>query len=1020
MKQQDKKIFKERIKSFFPQATDSGVEQLMSLLINCCCIDLCSINNADDIQFTSLEVTGDTLSLTLTINGVPTTQSVVLPANIVTTMTNTVVGNLIGTYTNEVGVAVDINETITIIGTPTLINNILTIPFTNETGVTSNVIVDLSPLAVDISIQGIVYNPTTNTWIITQTDGSTSTITWNDILTDVDFCPAVKSCETVTTLINNGDGTATYTNESGGSITFPIGGVSVVDNGDGTYTITLADNSTVVIGDTSITNYADLTTLPKHQIGNYINEAGTIIPVYETVSFITPVVSGHGIATYQDETGATTTIQETITEYQDNTLTPNNIGRYRDEAGIFVDVNENLTSISNTIVGHKVADYTNELGTVVNIEETVTSIIDNGDGTITYTNENGVDTTISITDLLVTTTELFTVNAGTTNVSTDNSLGEQVITVGDILHFWSSNGSVNFNVQAGSVVTDFNTEASIIPYTPTSPITSTNVQDAIDELASNIHNPMTVTNTNTPYSFVSGTQTLNIPLSANLVDNGDGTITFTRGDGTAPITIAITEDAGEVLTTNPVVIVGTTYPTGTSVQAILNSLSGTAHVPVTTVDSGTIDFTQSGVDNQTVTATLVGATTATVGQVPTSDGSGGITWTSVGGGNEWLLNGNAGTDGGVTDFLGTTDDVPFVMKVNNFPVAKFYNSPYNYSVAFGYGSGSEVYGSNGFVANEANVIYSGEFSAAFNSGNAINSNNTFACGMSNSTVNSAGASFLAGASNIASGSLSFLSGVNNRSRSYAETVFGTNSIDYTAINAYNFDPADRLFVIGNGNVVTNSYNNALTLWKDGRAVMNTDATNTTPIQNTWFGINGTLSQNFNHIRTPNTLAAFSTEHTPSGNYAILGSNANNSGIAINNTKQFVFATTASTSATNLTATNTIGNYSNSGFLFGGGSVATSTIDVRGTLGLSNTRINTANPVLNTNNTVYHFTGGTSGTIDMTAHKVDNRTIVLTNYSGVSLTLSDAVRTGSATTITTLPDNTSIIVAYDGIEFFKIN
>ena len=61
----------------------------------------------------------------------------------------------------------------------------------------------------------------------------------------------------------------------------------------------------------------------------------------------------------------------------------------------------------------------------------------------------------------------------------------------------------------------------------------------------------------------------------------------------------------------------------------------------------------------------------------------------------------------------------------------------------------------------------------------------------------------------------------------------------------------------------------------------------------------------------------------------------------------------------------------------------------------------------------------AASIDMTAMLVDNRTFVLTNYSGVSLTLSNAVRTGSATTTTTLTDNTSMTIAYDGVEFFKI-
>ena len=1106
MKQQDKKIFKERIKSFFPQATDSGVEQLMNLLVNCCCIDLCTLTKSNDVQFTSMLVVGNTVTITLTINGVPVTQSIVLPADIVTTMTNTKPGNLIGTYTNEAGVAVAINETISIIGTPTLTNNILTIPFTNETGVTSNVTVDLSSLATDVSIQGITYNSTTNTWTITQTDGSTNTITWNDILTDVDFCPAVKACETTTTIVNNGNGTATFTNELGVSTTFPIGGVTIVDNGDGTYTTTLADGTIVVIGDTSTTNYADVTTLPKHQIGNFINELGTIIPVYESVSTITPIVSGHGIATYQDETGTTTTIQETITEYQDNTLIPHNIGRYRDEVGIFVDINENLTSINNTVVGHKIADYTNELGTVVNIDETVTSITDNGDGTFTYINENGISNTININDLLITNTELFTVNAGTTNVSTDNSLGEQVITVGDILHFWANNGSINFNVQAGSVVVDISTEASIIPYTPTSPITSTNVQGAIDALANNTHVPVTTIDSPTINFTQSGVdfQTVTADfVGANTAtigqiptSDGNGNITWTTPTVTVLADNGLTETSGTIelggtlihdtfiddttANTNKLTI-GTTTPinsftvisetenriatTVNDYNAYLRTMSNynrlevssdinpeiarvdtTAVIGQATTNISAYDGTETaqtnynaqsgntyattivtnGIDTNTLTIT---ATTLQSSIHPNTRDDSGINMpinflytdssgivqsapTTILNGNNWLLNGNAGTDGGVTDFLGTTDAVDLVLKTNNTPVS-YFSGDGLFRTSIGDAASNVVSGQYSISIGTTNYSL-GLAAITIGEGNEANGDHSMTLGLG-SVADGIRSLAVQGATTIGNNSFAFGQGVS--ASSYREIAFGDTPVTYIANSATSWDVNDRLFSIGNGQ--GSIQNNALTIWKDGRAVMNTDATNTTPIQNTWFGINGTLAQNYNHIRTDNTLAAFSTEHTPSGNYAILGSNAGNSGLVINNTKQFVFATTASTSATNLTATNTIGNYSNSGFLFGGGGVAASTVDVSGTLGLSNIRINTANPILNTNNTVYHFTGGASGTINMAAHLIDNRTIVLTNYSGVSLTLSHAVRTGSATTTTTLPDNTSVTIAYDGVEFFQI-
>lgn len=49
---------------------------------------------------------------------------------------------------------------------------------------------------------------------------------------------------------------------------------------------------------------------------------------------------------------------------------------------------------------------------------------------------------------------LFTVNAGTTGDATDDSNGSEIITFNDILHFWSNDGSVEFNVSAGSAIVE--------------------------------------------------------------------------------------------------------------------------------------------------------------------------------------------------------------------------------------------------------------------------------------------------------------------------------------------------------------------------------------------------------------------------------------------------------------------------------------------------------------------------------------------------------------------------------------
>ncbi len=99
-------------------------------------------------------------------------------AETVTTITDTVSGNKIGTYTNELGTPVDINETITALGYNPA-TNILT--YTDETGASTNV--DLTALAIDINVGSLAYNPLTGVITLTETDGSVHTI---DISTLID------------------------------------------------------------------------------------------------------------------------------------------------------------------------------------------------------------------------------------------------------------------------------------------------------------------------------------------------------------------------------------------------------------------------------------------------------------------------------------------------------------------------------------------------------------------------------------------------------------------------------------------------------------------------------------------------------------------------------------------------------------------------------------------------------------------------------------------------------------------
>ena len=81
--------------------------------------------------------------------------------------------------------------------------------------------------------------------------------------------------------------------------------------------------------------------------------------------------------------------------------------------------------------------------------------------------------------------------------------------------------------------------AAEVPYTPTAPLSATTVQGALDQIAPQLHPAVALTNTAAPFSFNPITQAGNIPLAGTLVNNNDGSVTFTPGDGSAPVMVDI-------------------------------------------------------------------------------------------------------------------------------------------------------------------------------------------------------------------------------------------------------------------------------------------------------------------------------------------------------------------------------------------------------------------------------------------------------------------------------------------------
>lgn len=103
--------------------------------------------------------------------------------------------------------------------------------------------------------------------------------------------------------------------------------------------------------------------------------------------------------------------------------------------------------------------------------------------------------------------------------------------------------TVTVNGVSSNVLLSFDT-GDITTNTPTTIngvtfATGTTLQTILNNIAALAHPPANITNNNSAFTWNVTTQAGNIPSSPTLVDNGDGTFTFTRGNGSPPETLSI-------------------------------------------------------------------------------------------------------------------------------------------------------------------------------------------------------------------------------------------------------------------------------------------------------------------------------------------------------------------------------------------------------------------------------------------------------------------------------------------------
>ncbi|MDM1510665.1 hypothetical protein HX082_14910 [Myroides odoratimimus] len=176
-----------------------------------------------------------------------------------------------------------------------------------------------------------------------------------------------------------------------------------------------------------------------------------------------------------------------------------------------------------------------KFSTIVKGNETLTTLIDKGDGTLEYTDEKGK--TVSF-------------DSNKTTVETQN-------------------GVYTFKDGKGGVITTIDTNAKAIGYDNTdSGLSSKDVQSAIDEIVKSLGSGADVSikdNNNGSFSVVSKDGTvLGTVNKAGLIDNTNGTYTFTNGNGkdvTIDVPQSVINQFDKIINGGPITVNGNTYTT---------------------------------------------------------------------------------------------------------------------------------------------------------------------------------------------------------------------------------------------------------------------------------------------------------------------------------------------------------------------------------------------------------------------------------------------------------------------------
>ena len=394
-------------------------------------------------------------------------------------------------------------------------------------------------------------------------------------------------------------------------------------------------------------------------------------------------------------------------------------------------------------------------------------------------------------------------------------------------------GTGTISIAAGGVTaTELATNAVTNIKVADNAITTAKIQDA------------TITGADIANTTITANKLAQSGATPNQVLHWDGTnwVPVTPTSGTVTSVAAGTGLTGGPITTTGTLSIATGGVTATELATNAVTNIKVADNAITTAKIQDATITGADIANTTITANKLAQSGAANNQVLQWNGTNWVPVTLAAG---WNLSGNAGTNP-TTNFIGTTDDQPLEVRVNNTPVVRYElnmapttagtPSP---NIIAGYSGNSATAGVKGSVIaggglENANIV-DGDWAVI--SGGRDNRAGRMAPYSAYSTVGG-------GASNASLGQWSSVGGGKNNTANasgsaipggirlitgaYGSTVVGTANVDPSALgySTNTWVATDPVFIVGNGQVANDgsvvTRSNALTILKNGNVGIGRD------------------------------------------------------------------------------------------------------------------------------------------------------------------------------------------------------